>query len=1173
MKIKLTNPLFFFRGKLLRIIMRAFIFLLCTSVFGLTPNNIVSQNAKVNIDTDITITVDEVFQLISDQTDYKFIYQSDLFNDFPKVELKKGIIKVNKLLKQSLSNGDFKISFTNANTIFIEESANQNITITGFVADAKGDPLAGVTVLLDGANRGTTTNYDGRFQIRAEKATGILVFSSIGYKTKRVNYVEGIPLSVKMEEELSALDEVTIVAYGETNKREMTGSVSTIKSEDIKDIPSSSVANLLQGRLSGVSVTNSSGAPGGGGTNIVIRGFNSLGIEAGRRFSNPLWIVDGVPMSSFTSPVTGTNGLADLNPEVIESIDVLKDASATSLYGSRAANGVILVTTKKGRKNQKGNFTVNYSETLSVLPEYPTVYGGRGERIFKINGRKAQRNAYFDPALGTWIYPGSYEEAWGELGTFDGFWGNGSVDELKDGFIVQDSLNAFYNNSTNFYKKIYREAKIRNANIQTYGGGENMSYSIGLGYYDEEGIVVGTGFKRTNLLGNFRVQPVDKLSLNLNNYLSLADRSRGVRGGGLASGRDIELVPDEPYNLSTLLPFNNQATEDAVQRFKSQEEKNITYRLRSSLQLQYDFSKDINISNTVSVDFSQNNRNSFRPAALSLFNESESAGEISRNITFLNESLLNYKTSINDNHNIGVVLGVSFQRDVSHYVGGSARGGPSDLVKYVGKEGWPNLIERSEFWIDPLKTYRSDFLESKLHSLFGRLNYNYKKKYLLTATMRRDGSSVFGRNLRWATFPSVGLGWNFSEEKFMQGFKSLDFAKLRASYGLSGNTFSSPYLAYGVLESRGVYNGQATIAPNWGEGFYNPNLSWEETRQLDIGVDFNFFNYRLSVTADYYNRHTKDLLYKVELPGNYSTYQSQWINAAAIVNHGFELEFKYDVFRDKQDFWRVSLNLAKNYNRFADSFNDRDILDLNEKKYFVLGREINSIYGFKTDGFIQTDDEVVEYYNSNGELNRVSNDFSQNSYHRPGDVKFVDVNGDFIIDYRDQVYLGSTLPDVTGGLINEVRWKNFDLNMLFSFSFGRDMVNTAASESILIETAAPLFINADDTFWQQPGDNPDYPIYRTGAFNSNFVPIQDRLIEHVHYVKLKTLTLGYTLPKTLFKKKVFDSVRFFFSGENLFTITNYSGLDPETVNITTGIDNGKTFPLARKLTLGLTIKL
>lgn len=1172
MKIKQTNFLFFFKGKKLRFIMRIFILLFCASVFGFTPKNLASQDTKVFINDKKTVTIDEVFKLISNQTDYKFIYQSDLFNNFPKVKLKKGNVKVSMLLGNSLSKDQFDISVTETNTITIVKKL-QEYSVSGTVLDERAAPLLGVTVVLENTDMGTVTNYDGEFSLKVSKEEGTLVFSSIGYKTQRVNYTTSTLLPVILEKALNVLDEVTVVAYGTTNKRELAGSVSSLKAEDIKDIPSSSVANLLQGRLSGVSVTNSSGAPGGGGTNIVIRGFNSLGIEAGRRFSNPLWIVDGVPMSSFTSPVTGTNGLADLNPDVIESIDVLKDASATSLYGSRAANGVILVTTKKGRKNQKGNFTVNYSETLSVLPEYPVIYGGRGERIFKINGRKAERNANFDFLDGTWTYPESYEDAWGGSGSYDGFWRNGSVSEVKDGLIVQDSLNAFYNNSTNFYKKIYREAKIRNANIQTNGGGENMNYSIGLGYYDEEGIVVGTGFKRINLLGNFRVQPVKNLSIGLNNYLSLADRSRGTRASGLTSGRDIELVPDEPSSLSTLLPFNSPATTDAAQKFKSQEEKNTTYRLRSSLQLQYDFSKNLNISNTVSIDFSQNNRNSFQPAALNRFNESKSTGEISRNITFLNESLLNYKASINDEHNFGVVLGVSFQRDNSNYIGGSARGGPSDLVKYVGTRGWPNLIDRNEFFTDPLKNYVSDFTESKLNSVFGRLNYNYKKKYLLTATVRRDGSSVFGRNLRWALFPSTGLAWNFSEEKFMKGFKSLDFAKLRASYGFSGNTFSQPYLAYGVLESSGVYKGQSTIAPNWDDGFYNPNLSWEETRQFDLGVDFNFFNYRLSVTADYYNRYTEDLLYKVTLPGNYSTYKSQWINAAAIANHGFELEVKYDVIRNKQSSWRMSLNLAKNYNRFAESFNDRDIFDLDEENYFVLGREVNGIYGFKTDGFIQTDDEVVEYYNSRGDLNRISDPFSQNSYYRPGDVKFVDVNGDFVIDFKDQVYLGSTLPDVTGGFLNEVRWKNFDLNMLFAFSFGRDMINTAASESIAISTASPLFINESDTFWQQPGNNTTYPIYRTGAFNANFIPIQDRFIEHVHYAKLKTLTLGYTLPKTLFKKKVFDNVRFFFSGENLFTLTNYSGIDPEVVDITTGIDKGKTFPLARKLTLGLTIKL
>ena len=1158
----------------------------------LTFGLILNLNASVFSQHKISMQLGEVgfkrvFNEITKQTGLTFMYSDSGLNEDMKVianfkdaDLKEilDIVFNGKNLTYLLKD-EFVVIMPKEKAPVREQQ--QKIEINGKVVDENGNPLPGVTVQLEGISMGTATDNKGLFSLSLPLKKGVLIFSFIGYKTQKISFSTNKFLNVKMIEERSNLDEVNVVAYGEVSKREMTGAVSVVKADDIKNVPSSNINNLLQGRIAGMDVTNISGAPGGGGSQVTIRGYNSLSVESGRRFSNPLWVVDGVPMNSFTSPVTGTNALSDLNPETIESIQVLKDASATSLYGSRAANGVILVTTKKGRKNMDAQFSVNISQTYSILPEYPTIYGGKGERDYKLKGFMNGKGAFWDENIGTYRYPSSYKDAWDnrdEWGVnYDHFWGNGKVSNLNNGNELQDSLNAFYNNSTNFFKYYFDPGKVTNANIQAYGGSERIDYSVGLGFYDETGILKGTGFKRINLMGNFNMIPVKRLSLDFRTNLSFTDRSRGVKNSGLAGGNEIETIPGDPLKLSSLLPGNNNVVRKTLDGLKGKEEKNTSYRLRSSFGLNYDICKGANFSTTFSIDYSQNNRNLFSPSTLNERKESMTTGEIARNMMVLNESLFNYKISVN-NHNIDLMLGFSYQYDEENYIGGTAENGPSDLVHYATDKGWPSLGEWEDGRPRAFKYYKSDFTDKKLISYFGRINYNYKKRYMLTATLRRDGSSVFGENVRWATFPSGAFAWNISEEDFMRWADFIDFAKLRTSYGISGNQFTNPYLSYGILLGDYPYEGNPTISPKWQDGFYNPNLTWEETAQTDIGIDMNMFNYRLSFTFDYYYRYTDKLLYICPLPGDYSGYSSQWKNAAALSNEGVEFELKYDIFRKNDLRWNISMNIAKNWNQFRKSYNSRDLGGTGVdgvQHYYILGKELGGIYGFQTKGYLQTDSDVEYYYNQNGSLVPVSVPYSPESHFVPGDIKIIDTNGDKVIDFNDYIYLGSSLPKLYGGIVNEIKYKNFDLNVLLSYSLGRDMIYTMPIKSLSVsKVLSPVFVDIDNTsFWEKEGDESDFAILSEDRYNRNLTPVADRYVEKVNYIKLKTLTLGYTLPGIITKKTGLKEARIFFSGENLFTLTNYSGLDPETVDINTGLDDGNQYPLARKFTLGLTIKL
>ena len=1048
--------------------------------------------------------------------------------------------------------------------------------LRGEVVDKKGKSLPGVTVQLEGTVVGTATDDLGKFVMNLPIKEGFLILSSVGYKTKRCHFQNDIPfVQVVLDEEISSLDEVKVVAYGTTTRREMTGAVSTVKGEDLEGIPSPNIATLLQGRVAGMDVTNISGAPGGGGTAITIRGYNSLDIELERRFSNPLWVVDGVPLNSFTSPITGTNLLADINPDMIESIEVLKDASSAAIYGSRAANGVIIVTTKKGKQNQKTSLSVNVSQSWSILPKLPTIMLGRYERDFRLKALKNDLIAYLDMENLRYKYPESWEENYLHPGgTIDGLMH--PVPSTSNGLFFQDSLNPFYNNSTNFFPMYYHRGKVTNANIQSYGGSEYIAYSLGLGYYNETGILKGSGFDRIDLNSNLNIIPINKLSVDLRLNASLSNRKQGYGSfnSNFQSTPIIGVVPGDPYSLSSLYPGEGSAVWDnIVDQMKSIKEKNRSVRLRSNFKLSYGIIEGLNVSTSFSADYSINRRNGFTPSYLMPKKRSMSVGETGTNLMVLNENLMSYKTTIKDVHNISAVIGFSYQYDQAEYNGGSGENSPSDQIYYV-RPGFPDLGDER---LTPslsrkvaLQHYLSDMTEEVLISYFARLEYNFKRKYLVSASIRRDGSSTFGEHKKWGTFPAFAAAWTFSEENFIKNnLEWFNFGKIRASWGRSGKHFESPYLALGIMQNGAPFEGNSTLEPSWSLGAYNQNLTWEETDQYDFGLDMDFFDYRLGVTFDYYYRYTDKLLFPVSLPGEHNGFGSQWQNAAAISNEGIELLVKYDIFRNSNFSWRLSLNGAKVWNRYEKSYNNKD------NSRGIIGKALNGIYGYKTLGYINNQDEVPIVYNNVG----MSSPMGGVQYYKPGDLKFVDINGDGSISSGDKVYLGSALPKISGGIVSELKWKNFDLNFSLSYQLGRHIYNTLPGGSIIPNYNGlehPVLLDVRNvSFWEQPGDNTDYAKLQADGkmqFFPNETTVIDRYVEKVNWLKLKTATLGYNLPTSLIRRWKMEQLRFFISGENLFIVSNYSGIDPEIVDIRTGIDGGRNYPLARKFTLGLTIK-
>lgn len=1135
-------------------------------------------------------TLEEIFAYFGKNSDYVFTFNSnDLKQNPTRVTRSFTDATLSAILTECLKGTPFTFEIIDRHVVIKkrEQVQQKSLTVKGFVYDEKKQPMPGVTVQVIGTTVGTATAEKGWFAITLPILKGKLKFSFVGYLDQEVEFSDKTDtLKIYMKENVQELDEAVVVAYGETTRRKATGSISVVKADEIRGIPSGSIANLLQGRVAGMDITNLSGAPGGGDVAITIRGYNSLDVEAGRRFSNPLWVVDGVPLNSFTSPVTGTNLLSDLNPDMIESIQILKDASAASIYGSRAANGVIIVTTKKGRKNQDATFSVNVSQSWSILPRHPDLTTGRAERLLRLKNTENRFMAYLDEETNSYKYPQNLAEQYEHPNSFyNGFWiPDKDMVDTGNGSMYQDSLNTFYNNSTNFFPIYFETGKITNANIQTYGGSDRMTYGIGLGYYDEAGIFKGTGFKRFDLNSNMTVTPVPRLNVDLRFNATLVQKKRA------SSSMDqnlqysnavvpVETIPGDPYKLSSLLPGENSVVwEEVLKAYEGTREANRSIRLRSNFRLGYEIIEGLNFSTSLAADYAIARRNYFSPSYLSDGGNSMSLGETGINLMVLNENLLTYKCVFGESHSLELLGGFSYQYDQEEYNGGYAQKSPSDKI-YYAPQGMPDLETVS--WGDyeevrALKNYQSDMQEKALLSWFARLEYGYRDKYLLSLSIRRDGSSTFGEKNRWGTFPSVAVAWSFSEEPWVkENIGWLSFGKFRASWGCSGMHFSQNYLALGIMNvGTSSYLGESYIEPQWGDGLYNDRLSWEETDQYDLGLDLDFFNHRLGITLDYYYRYTDKLLDRVSLPsaGINTGYQMQWRNAATISNEGLEFMVKYEIFRDRDLYWKVSLNGARNWNRFEKSYTGKDLDGVR-----IIGKSLNGIYALQTDGFVDYQEEIPTYYNQLGVKTPLSVEWMEHAFYKPGDYCFIDVNGDRKIDYDDIVYCGSALPELSGGVVSEFQWKNIDVNLSMSFQLNRCMMNFVRTRPLsgfgVSEYPAIVMDLRKISFWEQPGDETDFPKWQydwdTYLWGGIYSAHQ---VERVNWLKLKTLSIGYTLPKAWMQRCGLGELRFFVSGENLFTWTNYSGLDPEVVDIRTGIDDGFAYPMARKWTLGLTLK-
>lgn len=997
----------------------------------------------------------------------------------------------------------------------------QQRTISGTVTDvADGKTIPGATIIVKGTANGTTTDVQGRYSLKINENAKILVASFIGMKTLEIPITASNTVDIQMEGEAVNLEELVVIGYGSVKKSDLTGSVASIKTDDLKKTPLNSFDQGIQGKVSGVQVTQLSSQPGGA-MSMRIRGGNS--IMSG---NEPLYVIDGVLIeSAIDMSWTGSpsqNGLSSINPNDIESMEILKDASATSIYGARGANGVVLITTKRGKT---GNDNITFEAYWGTQKKAKNIEVMNASQFAKLYD-EAGYNA--DPANYTPLYPNP------------------------------ESLG----NGTDWQSEIYRDAPIQNYQLSFSGSNEKTTYALSAGYYSQDGIIYGSDFKRYSFRMNLDRKISEKLTggSNLSYTQTLSNTVPTDTPGGFFPGvvnTSLIFNPTLPvYGVNgqyTLTDPNADGWLDnpvAVTRDVSAVAK--TNRLLGNAYLEYSILKDLKFRTSLGVDIYHSVQDMYTPRYIfsGSFNDGQARYASTEVQNRIFENLLTYNKTFNKIHKINAVAGFTYQKNNSRSFIDIPTGFPNDILGYYGIANATNM-----------PTVLSGFSESAVVSYLARINYNLKEKYLFTVTGRVDGSSKFGPNNRYATFPSAAFAWRASEENFMKNIKQISNLKVRMSYGVSGNDRIFDY-AYIRTISSSVYYFNNSFA---GSGFSpdnpgNDNLKWETTRQVNGGIDISFVHNRIGLTVDYYNKNTSDLLYYFNLPW-ITGYNSYLKNIGKLRNTGFE--FALNTTNLINEFkWNTTANISFNKNKIIDLhgqdlYINNDTYKLKIGNWAVIreGEEMGSFYGLESDGIWQTDeaDKAAVYGN------------------KPGDFKYVDKNTDGKINFDDCAIIGHALPDFTWGMSNNLSYKNFTLDVFIQGSQGNQILNSNRFE---LESGNGLSNASIKLLDRWTPENPSN-LYPRANRSADYLHMSTRYLEDGSYIRIKTVTLGYNLPAKLMKNLKMKAVKLYVTAQNLFTITKYSGFDPEVG--TFGMDNTRmgydfgTYPSVKTYIFGASI--
>lgn len=991
---------------------------------------------------------------------------------------------------------------------------SQSITITGKITNDSNQPLPSATVQVKGTATGTLTDGEGNFNLTASQ-DAILVVSYLGYTAQEIAVGGKSSINVSLEQDVTQLEEVVVIGYSTQRKSDLTGAVGQLKGVDIENFTYTNADQALQGRMAGVSVQTQGGAPGAGSV-VTIRGTGTLS-DAG-----PLYVIDGM--------LTGNMNM--LNPSDIESISVLKDASASAIYGSRAANGVIIITTKKGTR---GKMTIDADVSTGIHNVIRTLdWANAREYADIVNRANDNDGSPRSPANDTEFNP---------------------------------------NNTSDLYGESFRTAKVNNANIRLSGGGEHTLYSLSLNYYDQEGIVKYSDLERITARANgsftkgkFKLENTFGLTRTVNNPNPYFNKERNIiptirlmDDNGDWSASDI---PDEP-GAPTTGSFYGQEQPRNELGFAAVEDRTVTrYTMLGNLGASYEIIDGLTYKLNLGANFYDNNNYRFTPLHPMIIaggnnNFAELNETNTRFLSTLIEHTLNYKKVIRG-HSIDLLGGYTAQKNNSRSLGVVARRFPSNDVRVASAA-------------EEIGNVSSSDLTSTILSYFGRVNYTFDNRYLLTATIRRDGSSLFKEGLRWGVFPSMALGWNISNESFMEGFSAISNLKFRASYGEIG---SNNVGVYAIDPSLNLFSDYVVgVSPTRVSGYaitrgVNANITWETTRTTDIGVEFSTLQGKLNITADYFIKNSEDVLVGLTLPFYTGTGNAIPFNTASVRNTGFEFSADFS-----EKFGELTFGAYGNF-----SILDNEVTALGEVPPIIagsftsntifstrtdIGHPISSFYGHTVEGIYQTDEEAT-----------AANDQMGNP--RAGDLKFKDLDNDGDIDEDDRDYIGNPTPNFEYAFNLSAEYKGFDLNLFFNGVSGNTILNGTKYRGYF-DFNGNYFADALNG-WTPGNTNTDIPrnTQADPGFNRRMSTFY---LENGSYFRLRNAQLGYSLPGNILNKLKVSKVRIYISTNNLFTLTEYTGYYPEvgrngrTGNVrlfNSGVDEG-AYPVPRELRGGIQV--
>lgn len=1002
----------------------------------------------------------------------------------------------------------------------------QNFNITGKVTDPEGEPLIGASVVVEGAQGGTVTDIDGNYQLNTNAKEGVLVVSYVGYQTKQVQINGRAQIDIVMETGSSLLDEVVVVGYGTQEKEDVTGSISSVKGKDLKNLPVIGASQALQGRAAGVQVVRNGGAPGSGGS-IRIRGTGTV------NNANPLVVVDGVPLAY--------GSINDINPNDIESIEVLKDASSSAIYGQRAANGVILVTTKRGGFNERTTVTLN-------------AYAG----ISNVSNRIDVLDA---PTL-TAIKQEAYQ---------------------NDGLDVPEIWNdpAFQVQRTNWQDELFETGLTQNYDFTISGGSERTSFAFTGGYFSEDGTIDNSFFDRYYARINSTFKVTDWLTVGENlqitrqegNFLNTNSAQSGLIWSAIRFHPGLPVIVNQPLPGHEIGQYGSSQVSGEFGDINNpiftkdiEDDIAVNNRLLGNVFAEVELLEGLKLRGNFAADAALFDRTEFFPIIDQQIRARDRNGlerSYSESYSLLGEYFLSYDRVFANVHKVNLVGGYTAQQFVSENF-------------FAERLDFPNEDPDQRFLnagntISGASGTREEF---SLLSGFARLNYAYDGRYLLTATVRRDGSSRFAPDNRWGTFPAVSAGWRISREKFFENVNGISFLKLTGGWGQLGNqeVANLQYLALVASGRRYAFgaDGRTQVVGASLSRIPNENISWETAEMLNFGLEIGLLENRLFGTFNYFIKDTKDMLLAPPTVGTIGRTDVPDQNVGELRNQGLEMELSFR--GSKGDF---TYNLSGNA-----AFIETEVTKLFDGNFLASrfygrpnqeiartfeGEPIGTFFGWRTDGLYQNEGEIANDPN-------IANDPRREAgLIQPGDVRFVDLNNDGIIDDEDRTIIGDPTPDVTYGLNAGFGYKGFDLNLFFLGVAGVDIYNADRMQGLDASYPFNLYDEAENR-WTSEGTSNSIPRATVNRDNLNF-RTSDLFVENGSFLRLKNLTLGYTLPASVTQSIGMTDLRFYVTGQNVFTITDYSGLDPELGyvdgNLQRNVDYAQ-YPQAQTWVFGLT---